>query len=53
MRTYLTGTGTITARPLGEYRTDLHYRNDEGRTVATVVMAKGDAERLLSELTPA
>lgn len=30
--------------------TDLHYRNAEGRTVATVVKSHADAERLLKGL---
>lgn len=31
--------------------TDLHYRNAEGRTVATVVMPHADAANLLAGLT--
>ncbi|MFF2406700.1 hypothetical protein [Streptomyces sp. NPDC058092] len=52
MRTYTTRDGgSVQTRSLDEFRTDMHYRDADGRTVATVVMAKGDAARLVAEIS--
>ncbi|MEV6730045.1 hypothetical protein [Streptomyces sp. NPDC051364] len=50
MITYTTADGsTITAMPANAGM-DLHLRNPEGRSVATVYMSRGDALRYLRAL---